>query len=112
MTTKKLSIYLFTIGAGFKLILIILFRLFPHYIVKTIIPSLLVHYDPSALVADWITQIIFHRNEMGVAPSTEETIFFEIILVVVFGLQCVLVGLLFFKVWNYLKRKHCSKNKA
>ena len=99
MAAKKLSIYLFTIGAVFTTTLILLFRF---YQIRYIF-SVFEKYNPVPVldIAYWITSMVFER---GVAPSTEETVFFDIISVILFGLQCVIIGLFVFKVCNLIKR--------
>jgi len=107
MTAKKLSIYLFTIGAVFTTTLVLLFRF---YQIRYIF-SVFEKYNPVPVldIAYRITSMVF---ESGVAPSIEETVFFDIISVVLFGLQCVLIGLFVFKVCGLIKRKYFIINKG
>ena len=107
MTVKKLSIYLFAIGAALTTTLILLFRF---YQVRYIF-SIFDKYNPVPIldIANCITSMIF---ESGVAPSTEEAVFFEVVTTILFGLQCVFIGLLFFKTWELIKRKYYINNKG
>ena len=107
MTAKKLSIYLFAIGAVFTTTLILLFRF---YQIRYIF-SVFEKYNPVPVldIAYWITSMAFER---GVAPSTEETVFFDIISVILFGLQCVIIGLFVFKICGLIKSKYFIKNKG
>jgi len=108
MTTKKLSLYLFTISVVFATILHSLLW----FSQLTYVFLLYGKYNPVPVadIAYWITSNVLTiiYNEYHV-PITIETYFGEIVLIVLFGLECVLIGLLFFKTWELIKRKYCIK---
>jgi len=105
MTAKKLSVYLFTIGAVFATTLILLFRF---YQIRYFILFFEV-YNPVPIldIAYLITSVVFDRIDNH--SIHVEAVFFDITAIVVFGLECVLIGFLFFKIAVYIKRKYCIK---
>ena len=109
MTAKKLSIWLFIIGVIFATTLSLLFRFynvgFGYFLL------FFEEYNPVPIIdiAFWITSMVFDR--MDHSRIVIETEFCEIVLIIIFGLECALIGLIFFKTWGLIKRKYCIKNK-
>jgi len=105
MTAKKLSIYLFTVSVIFATILhsLLWFYQIPY--------ALLLYgkYNPIPVIdiAYWIASGVF--SHMDPVPVTIETYFGEIVLIIIFGLQCVLIGLIFFNICGLIKRKYYIK---
>jgi hypothetical protein len=86
---RRLPIYLFVIGAIFKAVLVVLWRLYQ----PAEIYGLLIKYDP---IGNWgaynVTSLLFgHRR---VVLKMSEGLFFEIILVIAFAIECFILGLI------------------
>jgi len=104
MKPRRVAAYFFVAGALFKILLIVLWRLYQPYEAY----RLAITYDPVGIfTADQITSIVF---PIGIAPYGKDA-FFEIVFVIVFGLECVIIGLIFFKLWGLIKSRYCVKNK-
>jgi len=103
MTVKKLSIYMFIIGVIFDTILNLLFRFYQLRYFFIVLDK----YNPIPVldIAYWITS---HFFDTGIAPSGE-VVLFDIVVAIIFGLECVLIGLIFFNIWGLIKRKYYIK---
>jgi len=100
MTAKKFSVYIFTISVIFATILHSLLWFYQ-------CPYALLLYGkynpiPAIDIAYGIASGVF--SHMDPVPVTIETYFGEVILIIIFGLQCVLIGLFVFKVCDLIKR--------
>jgi len=109
MTAKKLSILLFAIGVVFATTLSLLFRFYNVGFGCFLL--FFEEYNPVPIIdiAFWITSMVFDR--MDHSRIVIETEFCDIVMIILFGLECALVGLIFFKIWDLIKRKYCIKRK-
>jgi len=110
MTAKKLSIYLFTASVVFATTLHLLFRFYQHRYFLLIYENY--NTIPIADISFWITSNVLNIIYNGYhVPITVETYLWEVVVIVLFGLQCVIIGLVLFKIWELIKRKYYIKNK-
>jgi hypothetical protein len=80
-------------------VLVLLWRLYQ----PAEIYGFLIKYDPVGIwVAENVTSLFFDPRRL--APKPSETLFFEIVLVVVFALECFVLGLIL-QVANELPRR-------
>ena len=89
MNIKRLPIVLLVVGLAFKGILVVLWRLWqiPR------LPDLLIYYDPGArYFAEVMTRLFFDYR--GITMAAGAPAFYEVFLVVGFGIECLLVGFL------------------
>lgn len=88
-TIQRLPTLFLAAGLVLKGLLVLTWRLFriPELL------GLLTTYDPGAFwLAEKTTALIFDQRR--IAPSSAETIAFELLLIVGFGIECLLLGLL------------------
>jgi hypothetical protein len=89
MSTKQLPVALLIAGATFKAVLVLSWRFWN----TTHFAKLLTVYDPGAVYfAEKVTALFFDQRR--IAPPPAESALFEVFLVIGFGVQCFLVGLL------------------
>jgi hypothetical protein len=89
MSIKRLPIMFLVGGLVFKALLVLLWRLFrlPEAL------SLLTIYDPGAFFfAEKVPALFFDLR--GIAPSARGTQLFEVLLIIGFGLESLLLGLI------------------
>jgi hypothetical protein len=88
MSIKRLPIAFLVVGIVFKALLVFLWR----QGVSSSLLSLLTTYDPGAnYFAEKVTRLFFDYRGITFAPGAN--MFFEIFLVVGFGIECFIVGL-------------------
>ena len=107
MTAKKFSAYIFTASVVFAAMLHLLLWFYQ-------LPYALLLYEkynpiPIIDIAYGIASGVF--SHIDPVPVTMETYFGEVILIIIFGLQCVLIGLFVFKVCGLIKSKYFIKIK-
>jgi hypothetical protein len=89
MNIRRLPIAFLVLGLGIKALLVLLWRLWQ----LPVLPNLLVHYDPGAFhFAEKMTRLFFDPRRL--APPPGEALLFEVFLVIGFGIECLLIGLL------------------
>jgi len=89
MNIKRLAIIFLVVGIALKATLVLLWRLShgPRLL------NLLIYYDPGArYFAEGMTRLFFDHGGFTMAPGSPA--FFEIFLVVGFGIECLVIGLL------------------
>ena len=88
MKKWKIPLYSFVIGGVFKSVLMIMWKLYQPIEVK-----LLLFLDPlGTWVAEVITMICFDQRRF--APTPGEALFFEIMAILAFAIECALLGLI------------------
>ncbi len=103
MTIRQIPTYFFIVGAGFKAMLIVLWRLYQ----PVEIYDLLITYDPVGIwVARILTSLFFsHRR---IAPTPTEAFVYEIVLTIIFAFECAVLGLVLRMTIQWLRRKRQS----
>ncbi len=89
MNIKRLPIAFLVVGLVFKTFLVFLWRLwkFPGLL------NLLIYYDPGArYFAERMTRLFFDHGGITLAPGAPT--FYEVFLIIGFGIECLLIGFL------------------
>jgi hypothetical protein len=86
---SRLPMYFLVIGAAVKTALVVLWRLYqPAHLYKLIIT-----YDPIGIwVSETVTPLFFDQRRF--APTPSEAVFYEIVLILSFGIECLVLGLI------------------
>jgi hypothetical protein len=86
---SRLPIYFFVIGAAFKTELVVLWRPNqPAHKYKLAIT----YVSIGILVSETVMALFFDKRRF--APTPSETVFYEIVLIVWFGIECLAFGLI------------------
>ena len=89
MSIKRLPITFLFGGVAFKALLVFLWKLWH----LPLLANVLIYYDPGArYFAEEITRLFFDYGGLTLAPGAPR--FYEVVLVIGFGIECLLVGLL------------------
>ena len=97
MKTARLPLIFLVAGLVLKGYLVLLFRLRQ---IPELIP-IVIDYDPGGFwFAEQVTPLFFDPRRF--APTLQEAFFFDVLLVVGFGIECFLIGLLI--RWVYRQR--------
>ena len=90
MNIRRLPIALLATGIVFKTSLVLLWRYHERF---PGLPNLLIYYDPGArYFAEGLTRLFFDYKGITFAPGANT--FFEVALVIGFGIECLLAGFL------------------
>jgi|ERR1051326_4154917 hypothetical protein len=87
MTVDRIAMVFSLVGTAFKGLVVLLWRLwrFPQLL------ALATTYDPGGVwFADKLIVLFFDQRRL--APTTAEAVTYEVLLVVGFGIECLLVG--------------------
>lgn len=99
MNIRRLPIAFLVLGLVFKTFLVLLWRNGR----SPALLNLLTYYDPGArYFAEWLTRLFFNRGGITFAPGS--TTFFDIFLVVGFGIECLVLG--FVVQWLLSRFRH------
>jgi hypothetical protein len=89
MKIGRIPVYLFAIGAFFKTLLVVLWRLYQ----PSDIYDYLIKYDPIGIfAAENVTSIFFDPRRF--APKSSEIVFYEVVLIIAFAIECFVLGLI------------------
>jgi hypothetical protein len=106
MGYKYLPIYLFILAAGYKTLLIVLYRIYQ----STIVIKLAITYDP---IGYWMSSIItsFFYDQRRFAPAPGEDAFREIAIVIAFAIECAVLGLIVQMIIRKIQKSRKSELK-
>ncbi len=89
MNIKRLPIAFLILGLVFKAFLLVVWR----YWRPVAVMDLLIHYDPGArYLAEKVTHLLFDYGGITFAPGANAC--YEVVLVIGFGIECLLAGFL------------------
>jgi hypothetical protein len=89
MNIRRLPIAFLVLGLAFKTFLVLLWR---HWSSGALL-NLLIYYDPGArYFAEKVTRLFFDYGGITLAPGANA--FFDVVLVIGFGIECLLAGFL------------------
>ena len=89
MKIRRLPIYFAIVGAILKATLVVLWRLYQ----PAEIYAFLITYDPLGIwMAENVTSLFFDPRRL--APKPSEALFYEIVLVITFAVECFILGLI------------------
>ena len=89
MNIRRLPIAFLVLGLAFKTFLVLLWR----YWHSGVLLNLLIYYDPGArYFAEKVTRLFFDYGGITLAPGANA--FFDVVLVIGFGIECLLAGFL------------------
>ena len=101
MSMKRLSLFFFVGGLVFKALLVLLWRFFQ----PAGVGRLLLKYDPvGSRIAEFLTPLVFDQRRF--APTSAEALFYELVLIIAFGLQCLLLGIVISGILQWFHRRH------
>ncbi len=101
MNIKRLPMVFLIVGLAFKALLVLLWSLWQ----LPVLSNLLVYYDPGAhYFAERTTRLFFDYGGITLAPGAPT--FYEVFLIIGFGIECLLVGFLF----QWLFRRFQGRN--
>lgn len=101
MGMKRLPLFFFIGGMVFKALLVLLWRFFQ----PAGIGRLLIRYDPvGSWLAEFLTPLVFDQRRFD--PTPAEALFYELVLILAFGLQCLLLGIIISRIWRWIHRRY------
>jgi len=104
MSLKRLAITVFLTGSALKAVLIIIWKLST----VPMLGLLLTKYDPAAFyLAERTTPVFFDQKRLF--PAAGEGMFFEVVLVIAFGIECLVIGC---AVWGVLRWRPQARGTA
>lgn len=87
MNIRRLPVAFLVLGLAFKTFLVLLWR---HWS-SGVLLKLLVYYDPGArYFAEKVTRLFFDYGGITLAPGANA--FFDVVLVIGFGIECLILG--------------------
>jgi hypothetical protein len=103
MKIGRLPVYFLIVGTVFKAVLVALWRLYQ----PAEIYGSLIKYDPIGIwLAETVTPLFFDPRRL--APKPSEAIFYEVVLVITFAIECFVLGL----VLQMAIRRICKNHDA
>ena len=103
MSIKRLPLIFLIGGIGLKALLVLLWRFFQ----PPGVGRILINYDPiGSRLAEFVTPLVFDQRRF--APTSAEALFYELVLIIGFGLQCLFLGFLISGIWRWFYSQHAE----